>query len=302
MLSFRCTVVVTLLLYAASSASPTPTRPSAQEFNWSGPLIRVSTDTLWVTEESVEVEQPERLAPGVLAAISSGDVGRLLRSPGHPNLFLEQPPDSGRGLPNAKPTSLSGSYQSLLGKLIQHLSRDAGRTLTLAAGPDHLAEAQSIYQLVARNKFIRSDQLNLLSLTGVSSVAEKADSSTSQRRRLTVDPGVLHFQTSEGLQQAAVESWRLQIRDARGEVVKSIQAGGAFPGEMTWDWKGPDGELAKSAFYSYSVNWTSVDGTVHTAVAGYIKVIRRVRRIKLQVRKGFARTLSERDAVFLIVR
>jgi voltage-gated potassium channel Kch len=313
MLSFRY-LVVSLLLYTTavsttmsfgfggspnSWADSRPAAPPEQDFISSGPLIRVSTDTLWITEESVEVASGIDIKPEQLESLLSGEVGVLLRSSERPEMFLSPTADSVQIVPDAKLPDHSGSYQNLLGRLIQLLSRDADRSLRIVAGPNRLSDAQSVYEALARSKYIRANQL------GIRTLAPQSDSTGNDHggsTGLSVTPPLLRFQTSEGLQRAAVASWRLQIRDSNGEVVKSIAASGAFPGEMIWDWKNSDGELAKSAFYSYSVNWTSVDGTVHTAVAGYIKVIRRVRRITLRLARSLTEPLSDHDALFLIVR
>jgi len=287
-----------------SGISPNPADPPPQNFQSSGPLIRVSTDTLWIMEQSFEVQQDVNLRREQMVRLMTGKAGALLTSLYEPWALLQAPNDSLPMMPPAKTPARSARYEYVLGQIVQFLSRQSDRRLEIVSGADHAEEASSLYRELVRKRYIRSGQVALRSYAPrlQEGQTDGTENSGERPRRIELRPPILRFQTSEGLQQADVQSWRLQIRDSGGNVIRSIAAQGRFPQEMTWDWKGGDGSVSKSAYYSYAVDWRNTDGTVHTAVAGYIKVIRTVRHIRLRLSTTLRLPLSRDESLYLIVR
>lgn len=276
-----------------------------QDVRLSGRLIKVSTDTLWVIEETVRFEKDTRLDSAEVADAFWGSPGLLIGSPDSLSVRPAEEIAGRNGHPDSQ-RERSPTYDALLGKLIQHLSQNSGATLGILADEAHVTEARTLHKMLTGNRYVRADQVSV----GIFQTRSKRHRQAGElnralkvgESRLTIDPPFIRFQTSEGLQRTPVDSWRLQVRNPEGQIIKVVAEKGAFPGEIVWEWKDEPGLMRTPGHYSYAVTWKSPEGMVHTAVAGYIKVIRKVRHVTYKLTRFFELPLSGGGSLFLMVR
>jgi hypothetical protein len=321
-----------LFLLLAVAPVPWPTRSvaqqvsandslsHAQEYGQAGPsarrasqdaasteqLIRVSTDTLWLTEQYIEIDGSARLEREQLANLFSEGYGELFCSPDEPRFILiargAAPVTEAR--PGIEPYR-SRRYEEAIAGIVELLSEENDRSAAILADRNHMAEAKSLYRRLRVTPSIRSGQVRfgIVPASGDTAFCRDAlKTSVWNLPEVRVHPPFVRFQTLAALQTTPVESWRLQIRDSAGKVVRTMSERGNFPPQMIWDWGSDALQLATPGHYSYTVDWTSPEGTVHTAVAGYISLIRKVRHVKLQFSRSFDLSSAQDGHIWVIVR
>lgn len=198
-------------------------------------------------------------------------------------------------------------FDSIIQSIAEKLTADKTLSLRVIASKRKARLAMSFCEYLHQNYDIRASQLEYghvnydSTQTTYQNGANGADlnrtskSLSSESTLFIINPIIKRKYN----RVTGIKSWKLVIRNTKGEVVKSFEGVNEPPASIHWDWRTEDGRILEVGRYTYFLEWRDRNNEKRQSSRRFLTVTRFVRDITVDFTKQAHKNESKQHRIDL---